>query len=122
MGSIFVAAAALCIPALIALAFIGLMKSITLWRNAAKSKHAHKVARIVDLARNHGLVLFTAALVLFQLADASMLPLIGENLATTIPTNPRLGVGADYYPANRSSAFCTMGRLSLRKAQRSRYY
>jgi MFS family permease len=42
------------------------------------------VARAVDLAKNHRLLLFIAALVLFQLADASMLPLIGENLATSI--------------------------------------
>ena len=48
------------------------------------------MARVVDLAKNHRLVLFTAALVLFQLADASMLPLIGENLATTIPTETSL--------------------------------
>jgi len=36
------------------------------------------------LAKNRKLVLFAAATVLFQLADASMLPLIGENLATSI--------------------------------------
>jgi MFS family permease len=41
---------------------------------------------VLDLAKNHRLVLFTAALVLFQLADASMLPLIGENLATNTAT------------------------------------
>jgi MFS family permease len=35
-------------------------------------------------------VLFTAALVLFQLADASMLPLIGENLAKTQTTGSSL--------------------------------
>ncbi|MGA8320464.1 MAG: MFS transporter [Xanthobacteraceae bacterium] len=93
MGSIFVAAAALCIPALIALAFIRPDEiDYARARNAAKGEHAHKVARIVDLAKNHGLVLFTAALVLFQLADASMLPLIGENLATTIPTESSLWV------------------------------
>jgi MFS family permease len=88
-----VAAAALCIPALIALAFIRPDEiDYARARNAAKGEHAHKVARIVDLAKNHGLVLFTAALVLFQLADASMLPLIGENLATTIPTESSLWV------------------------------
>ena len=93
MGSIFVAAAALCIPALIALAFIRPDEiDYARARNAAKGEHAHKVVRIVDLAKNHGLVLFTAALVLFQLADASMLPLIGENLATTIPTESSLWV------------------------------
>jgi len=38
---------------------------------------------ILALAKNRELVLFTAAIILFQLADASMLPIIGENLATT---------------------------------------
>ena len=92
MGSIFIAAAALCIPALIALAFIRPDEiDYARARNAAKGE-AHKVSRIVDLAKNHKLVVFTAALVLFQLADASMLPLIGENLAATIPTASSLWV------------------------------
>jgi MFS family permease len=83
VGSIFLAAAALCIPALIALAFIRPNEiDYARARNAGTGKHA-KIERAVDLLKNHRLVLFTAALVLFQLADASMLPLIGENLATT---------------------------------------
>jgi MFS family permease len=92
MGSIFVAAAALCIPALIALAFIRPDEiDYARARNAAEGD-VQKVSRITDLAKNHKLILFTAALVLFQLADASMLPLIGENLATTIPTESSLWV------------------------------
>jgi MFS family permease len=87
MGAIFVAAALLCIPALIALALIRPDEiDYARARNAAAGKHAPEIGRVVDLLKNHRLVLFTAALVLFQLADASMLPLIGENLATTIPT------------------------------------
>jgi MFS family permease len=93
MGSIFIAAAALCIPALIAL---GLIRPNEIdydrARNAATSERAQKPGRVVDLLKNHKLILFTAALVLFQLADASMLPLIGENLATTIPTESSLWV------------------------------
>ncbi len=86
MGAIFVAAAILCIPALIALALIRPNEiDYARARNAAAGKRAPKVGRVVDLLKNHRLVLFTAALVLFQLADASMLPLIGENLAATIP-------------------------------------
>jgi MFS family permease len=83
-SAIFLAAASLCVPALIALAFIR-PEEIDYWRarNARKGDDARH-ARIVDLARNHGLALFTAALVLFQLADASLLPLIGENVATTM--------------------------------------
>jgi MFS family permease len=87
MSAIFIAAAILCIPALIAL---GLIRPDEIdyarARNAAPGAPAHQVGRVVDLLKNRRLVLFTAALVLFQLADASMLPLIGENLATTIPT------------------------------------
>lgn len=83
-SAIFLAAASLCIPALIALAFIRPEEiDHRRARNAGKGKTAHHT-RIVDLAKNHSLVLFTAAIVLFQLADASLLPLIGENVATTM--------------------------------------
>jgi MFS family permease len=83
-SAIFIAAAMLCIPALIALSFIRPDEiDYRKARNAAKGDNARN-ARVIDLAKNHKLVLFTSALVLFQLADASMLPLIGENLATTV--------------------------------------
>ncbi len=83
-SAIFLAAASLCIPALIALSFIRPDEiDYRKARNAASGEGARN-ARVVDLARNHKLVLFTAALVLFQLADASMLPLIGENVAATM--------------------------------------
>jgi MFS family permease len=85
-SAIFVAAALLCIPALIALAAIRPDEiDYARARNAATGKTV-KVGRVLDLAKNQRLVLFTAALVLFQLADASMLPLIGENLATNTAT------------------------------------
>jgi MFS family permease len=84
-GSIFFAAALLCIPALIALGFIrGDEIDYAKARNSARGKHAPNVARVLDLAKNRRLVLFTAATLLFQLADASMLPLIGEDLARSI--------------------------------------
>ncbi len=82
LGTIFLAAAALCIPAMIALAMIRPDEiDYARARNAARGKDTHQVGRVVDLLKNYRLVLFTAALVLFQLANASMLPLIGENLA-----------------------------------------
>lgn len=82
-SAIFISAAMLCIPALIALSFIRPNEiDYRQARNAAKDDKASN-ARIYDLFKNHRLLLFTAALVLFQLADASMLPLIGENLAGT---------------------------------------
>jgi MFS family permease len=89
-GAIFVFAAALCIPALIALSFIRGDEIDYAWARNAKSgkqtggSQAVSAARILDLAKNDRLVLFTAATVLFQLADASMLPLISENIATTL--------------------------------------
>jgi MFS family permease len=80
-SGIFLAAAGLCIPALIALAFIRADEiDYRKARNAAKAQDSRHT-RFRDLAKNHPLILFTAALVLFQLADASMLPMIGENLA-----------------------------------------
>jgi MFS family permease len=39
--------------------------------------------RLRDLVKNRGLVLFTGAIVLFQFADASLLPMVSEDLATT---------------------------------------
>jgi MFS family permease len=80
-SGIFLAAAGLCIPALIALGFIRANEiDYRKARNAAKAQDGRH-ARYRDLLKNHPLILFTAALVLFQLADASMLPMIGENLA-----------------------------------------
>jgi MFS family permease len=80
-GAIFFAAAALCIPALIALGFIrGDEIDYARARNATRSKDRVGTGRIVDLVKNHKLVLFTAATLLFQLADASILPVMGENL------------------------------------------
>jgi len=79
--SIFLAAAALCVPALIALSFIrGEEIDYARARNAAKSKDTVTTARVLDLVKNRKLVLFTAATLLFQLADASILPVMGENL------------------------------------------
>jgi predicted MFS family arabinose efflux permease len=87
-GAIFVAAAALCIPALVALAYIrGDEIDYARARNASGRNRKADVARVLDLCKNHKLVMFTAAIVLFQLADASILPLIGENLAVSIHDN-----------------------------------
>jgi MFS family permease len=91
-NAIFIAAAALCVPALIALSFIRRDEiDYSRARNAAIGEQRDKVARILDLAKNRKLVLFTAALALFQLADASILPLIGENLATRPQGSLRTG-------------------------------
>ena len=84
-SGIFIAAALLCVPALIALGFIrGDEIDYARARNATAGKHAADLGRVLDLGKNRGLLLFTGATMLFQLADASMLPLIGENLAVSI--------------------------------------
>jgi MFS family permease len=82
-AAMFVSAGALCFPALVALSFI-LPDEIDYARarNAAKNQHTQKIIRLLDLARNRPLILFAAAMTLFQLADASTLPLIGEHIAT----------------------------------------
>ncbi len=81
-NAIFFAAAGLCIPALVALSRIrGDEIDYARARNAAKGEQAGGAARVIDLARNRPLLLFASAIVLFQFADASMLPSIGVNLA-----------------------------------------
>jgi MFS family permease len=83
-GGIFIVAAALCVPALIALARIRADEiDYARARNAATGEESAKVGRVLDLGKNRRLILFTGAIVLFQLADASLLPLIGEDLAAT---------------------------------------
>src|SRR5262249_33168120 len=79
--SMFLAAAGLCIPALAAL-FAIRPKEIDYARarNAGTGEAATKFSRVIDLRKNRELLVFTLALVLFQLADAAMLPAIGANL------------------------------------------
>jgi hypothetical protein len=94
VAAIFISAAALCVPALIALNFINSNEiDYARARNAkggkaprdrqSRDKTGVSTTSILALAKNRELVLFTAAIVLFQLADASVLPMMGENLATT---------------------------------------
>jgi MFS family permease len=91
-SAIFIAAALLCIPALITLSFIRSEEiNYARARNAA-TKEGAGIGRIRDLVKNRKLVLFGAALVLFQLADASMLPLIGEHLGVSKGTEASLWI------------------------------
>jgi predicted MFS family arabinose efflux permease len=81
-GAIFVTAACLCIPALVALNFIRPEEiDYARARNAAKIEHGIRIDSVFAMAKNRGLLLFAGCVVLFQLADASMLPLLGEDLA-----------------------------------------
>jgi MFS family permease len=81
-GAIFIAAALLCLPALVALSRI---KSDEIdyvrARNATKRDDSFDLQKLTDLGRNWNLLLFGGCMVLFHLANASLLPLVSQNLA-----------------------------------------
>ncbi len=82
--AIFLAAAVLCAPALIALSRIRSDEiDYARARNAPTGEHAGRLHRVIDLARNRGLLLFAACLIFFQFANASLLPLVSENLGAS---------------------------------------
>jgi MFS family permease len=81
-NAIFVAAAILCIPALIALGRIRADEiDYVRARNATKRDQSIDLQRITELAKNRNLLLFAGCLVLFQFSNASMSPLVSQNLA-----------------------------------------
>jgi MFS family permease len=81
-GAVFVAAAALSIPALIALFLIRPNEiDYARARNAGTGEAAAKINRVLDLYKNRNLIVFTGAVTLFQLADAAMLPAVGTHVA-----------------------------------------
>jgi MFS family permease len=90
-SAIFVAAALLCIPALIALNEIRPNEiDYARARNANKRDRALDLQRLIDFTKNWRLVLFAGALVLFHLSNASLLPLVSENLAHSKIANSTL--------------------------------
>ncbi len=81
-SAIFLGAAALCIPALIGLSRIrGDEIDYARARNAGIGKQTKSFQRILDTGKNPKLYIFAACVFLFQFADASMLPVVGQNLA-----------------------------------------
>jgi predicted MFS family arabinose efflux permease len=83
-SAIFLGSAALCIPALLALCRIRADEiDYARARNAGTGEHVRSYHCLFDLGRNRNLYVFAACVFLFQLADASMLPIVGENLAQT---------------------------------------
>jgi MFS family permease len=81
-SAIFLGSAALCIPALIALFMIRSDEiDYARARNAGSGKQAKSFQRIFDLGKNRTLYIFAGCVFMFQLADASMLPVVGQNLA-----------------------------------------
>jgi MFS family permease len=80
--AVFVAAAALSVPALIALFLIRPNEiDYARARNAGTGDSATKINRVLDLHKNRNLIVFAGAVTLFQLADAAMLPAIGTHVA-----------------------------------------
>jgi len=80
-GAIFIASAVLCIPALIALHQIRPNEiDYARARNAAMRDHTLQLQRVVDLTKNRHLLVFAGGMVLFQFSNASLLPLISQNL------------------------------------------
>jgi len=82
VNAIFIVVAAFAIPALIALACIRPDEiNYARARNAGVGEQTAELLRLRELARSRGLLLFMACVVLFQFADASMLPLVSEEIA-----------------------------------------
>jgi hypothetical protein len=81
-SAIFLGSAALCIPALIALSQIRADEiDYARARNAGRGEQAKSYYRIFDLGKNRKLYIFAVCVFLFQFADASLLPVVGQNLA-----------------------------------------
>ena len=82
MKATFFATAALCVPALFALGRIrGHEIDYARARSASDRREPRKTARLHELWKNTRLLIFAGCLVLFQFANASILPLASERLA-----------------------------------------
>jgi MFS family permease len=82
-NAIFFVTAALCVPALLALSFIKPNEiDYCRARNAAPDGGA-KPKTVRTLVRDRTLLCFVLCLVLFQFADASLVPLVSENIGTS---------------------------------------
>jgi MFS family permease len=79
-NAIFFATAALCFPALVALSFIKPDEiDYSRARNAAYGEGA-KLQSVRHLAHNRTILYFVLCLMIFQFADASVVPLLSENI------------------------------------------
>jgi MFS family permease len=79
--AIFAIAAILCIPTLMSLSFIRSDEiDYARARNAGKRDKEIDIKRAGDLAGNRNLLIFAGCLVMFQFANAALLPIVGENL------------------------------------------
>jgi predicted MFS family arabinose efflux permease len=82
-SAIFFAVAAMTLPTLAALGWIRPREiAYGRARNAAGHHEPGDLKRVFDLLKNRPLLIFAAAAVLYRFADASMLPLVSENLGS----------------------------------------
>src|SRR5262245_65594101 len=82
---------------------------------AAKRDHTLDLQKLIDFTKNWRLVLFAGALVLFHLCNASLLPLVSENLAHSRVANSSLFMGgADRGAAGGGRHPGAMDRLLVR--------
>jgi predicted MFS family arabinose efflux permease len=89
-NAIFFATAFLCALALVALSFIKSEEiDYSRARNAASGNGA-KIESLMQLARNRTLLYFVLCLMFFQFADASVVPLLSENIAMSKAANSSL--------------------------------
>jgi MFS family permease len=80
-SAIFLVAALLCIPTLLALSRIRPEEiDYARARNARKRDDTFDVARALDLFKNRDLLVFAVCLMLFQFFNSSLLPVVGQNL------------------------------------------
>jgi MFS family permease len=95
--AILIASAALVVPLLVALTRIR-SADIHFGRACGQPDHdvttASSRAQRLSLCKNHGLLVFAGCLLLFQFANASVLPLAGEELAYRIGTDAAFIVSA----------------------------
>ena len=117
-SAIFLGAAALCIPALIALSLIRSDEiDYARARNAGVRKHTVKFARIFDLGKNLKLYpIRWHGIFLFQFADASVLPVISQELAHNQGASASLQMaGCDHRTADHCCTALALDWFSLGK-------
>ena len=100
ISSIFIATTILCIPALIALGQIRANEiDYVRARNATKQDQTVNLQRLTDFIRNRNLLVFAGCMMLFHFSNASLLPLVSQNLAHSKATlSPLLLAGLIIVP------------------------
>jgi MFS family permease len=96
--AIFLVAALLGIPAMIALAHIRADEiDYVRARNARKRDQGFELDRAIDLFKNSNLLVFTGCMVIFQFSNAAVLPILGYNLGQS-NTSPVFMAGIAVVP------------------------